>query len=241
MKTINYNGAAGQDKFVLNINKFKKDGYFLEFGSQEPIKDNNTYLLESEYGWKGLMFEWEEKYAPLYEAYRGEDTTHIIGDAVEHNYSELFVELEVPEVIGYLQIDLEPGMLTPLTLLQKLNEQVMDKHKFAVITFEHDIYCSQPGSIHNVGGPYNGWKPYPSSNFQMVQTESRKILENRGYVLIFSNVNDNNDCNLPFEDWWVHPDLVDMDYVNEVISKNKDRYCEGVVSGSTIYGPDIEY
>ena len=26
--TIKYNGAAGQDKFVLNINKFKKDGYF---------------------------------------------------------------------------------------------------------------------------------------------------------------------------------------------------------------------
>ena len=45
--TIKYNGAAGQDKFVLNVNNFKKNGYFLEFGSQEPINDNNTYLLEN--------------------------------------------------------------------------------------------------------------------------------------------------------------------------------------------------
>ena len=241
MKTINYNGAAGQDKFVLNINKFKKDGYFLEFGSQEPISANNTYLLESEYGWKGLMFEWEEKYAPKYEKHRGEDTTYIIGDAVEHDYSELFTKLEVPEVIDYLQIDLEPGMLTPLTLLQKLNEQVMDNHKFATITFEHDIYCGEQNSKHNVGGEWNGWRPYDYNDFHRVRDESRKILEERGYVRVFSDVNDNDNYNLPFEDWWVHPDLVDMDYVNEVISQNADLYCEGVVSGTTIYGPNIEY
>jgi|TARA_B100000035_G_scaffold181004_1_gene154469 hypothetical protein len=234
--TIKYNGAAGQDKFVLNINKFKKDGYFLEFGSQEPITANNTYLLESEYGWKGVMFEWEDKYAPKYEKYRGDDTSYIIGDAVAHDYVEIFSGLDVPEVIDYLQIDLEPGMLTPLELLNKLNEQVMDDHKFATITFEHDIYCGQPGSRHNVGGPWNGWQPYPSSNFQKVKTESRKILEDRGYVLVFPNVNDDKDAELPFEDWWVHPDLVDMDYVNSVVEKNKDNY-----NNETIYGPDIEY
>jgi len=234
--TIKYNGAAGQDKFVLNINKFKKDGYFLEFGSQEPITANNTYLLESEYGWNGAMFEWENKYAPKYEQYRDDDTSYIIGDAVAHDYTEIFSGLRVPKVVDYLQIDLEPGMLTPLQLLIKLNEQVMDEHKFATITFEHDIYCGQPGSRHNVGGPWNGWQPYPSSNFQKVQTESRKILEDRGYVLVFPNVNDDKDAGLPFEDWWVHPDLVDMDYVNSVVEKNKDNY-----NNETIYGPDIEY
>ena len=120
------------------------------------------------------MFEWENKYAPKYEQYRDDDTSYIIGDAVEHDYTEVFSGLRVPKVIDYLQIDLEPGMLTPLQLLIKLNEQVMDDHKFATITFEHDIYCGQPNSRHNVGGPWNGWQPYPSSNFQKVQTESRK-------------------------------------------------------------------
>ena len=239
--TIKYNGAAGQDKFVLNVNKFKKNGYFLEFGSQEPINDNNTYLLESEYGWKGLMFEWEEKYAPRYEKHRGEDTTYIIGDAVDHDYALLFSKLEVPETIDFLQIDLEPGMLSPLTLLQKLNDQVMDNHKFATITFEHDIYVGEPNSPHNGGSPLNQGRPYDYENFHKVRDGSRKIFEERGYVLVFPDVNDNQEYNLPFEDWWVHPDLVDMDYVKQIIDKNKDRYCEAQITGSTVFGPIIEY
>ena len=80
---IKYNGAARQDAFALNVNKFKTDGYFLEFGSQHPTNDNNTYLLESGYNWKGLMFEWEDKYIPLYEKERSEDTTYIIADATQ--------------------------------------------------------------------------------------------------------------------------------------------------------------
>ena len=238
---MNYNGAAGQDKFVLNVNKFKKNGYFLEFGSQQPINDNNTYLLESEYGWKGLMFEWEDKYVPLYEKHRGEDTTYIIGDAVQHDYSEIFSKLEVPEVIDYLQIDLEPGTLSPLALLMKLNDQVMDNHKFSTVTFEHDIYCGEEVSKHNTGSELNQGRPFDYRNFHKVRNESRKIFKERGYVLVFPDVNDNDTYNLPFEDWWVHPDLVDMDFVNDTISRNKSKYCEAQLTGSTIYGPNIEF
>lgn len=240
---IKYNGAAGQDKFVLNVNKFKRDGYFLEFGSQEPINANNTYLLESEYGWKGLMFEWEDKYAPMYEKYRGSDTTYIIGDAIEHDYTQIFSKLGVPEVIDYLQIDLEPGMLTPLTLLEKLDKEVMGNHKFATITFEHDIYCSEVGGKHNVGSLWNGWRPYEYNNFHRVREESRSIFERHGYILVFPDVNDNIEFNLPFEDWWVHPDLVDMDYVNGIIEKNRSNYCESKMTESklTICGQNIEY
>ena len=163
--TIKYNGAAGQDAFALNINQFKTGGYFLEFGSQHPTNENNTYLLESEYNWKGLMFEWEDKYVPLYKKDRSEDTTYIIADATQLDYVDIFSKLKVPKNIDYLQIDLEAGMLTPLTLLEKLNKEVMDTHKFATITFEHDIYCGERNSKYNVGGPWNGWTPYDSNNF----------------------------------------------------------------------------
>jgi hypothetical protein len=30
------------------------------------------------------------------------------------------------------------------------------------------------------------------------------------------------DDNRPFEDWWVHPDLVDMNIVNKIMSVNDD-------------------
>lgn len=41
-----FNGQAEQDKFVLNILKNKKKGFFLEIGSNHPIKINNSYILE---------------------------------------------------------------------------------------------------------------------------------------------------------------------------------------------------
>ena len=239
--TIKYNGAARQDEFALNMSQFKTDGYFLEFGSQHPTNDNNTYLLESEYNWKGLMFEWEDKYVPLYKKDRSEDTTYIIADATQLDYVDIFSKLKVPKNIDYLQIDLEAGMLTPLTLLEKLNKEVMDTHKFATITFEHDIYCGERNSKYNVGGPWNGWTPYDSNNFYTVRSRSREIFKSRGYFLVFSDVNDSKEYSNPFEDWWVHPDLVDMEYVSKIVELNKDRYCENQVSELTIDGSNILY
>ena len=40
-----YLGQAEQDKFVLNVLNNKKNGYFLEIGSNHPININNSYLL----------------------------------------------------------------------------------------------------------------------------------------------------------------------------------------------------
>ena len=39
--------------------------------------------------------------------------------------------------------------------------------------------------------------------------KSRKILKDRGYLLVFSDVKHHVINNGSFEDWYVHPDLVD--------------------------------
>ena len=39
-----FNGQAEQDKFVLNMLKNKKNGFFLEIGSHDPVQINNTYI-----------------------------------------------------------------------------------------------------------------------------------------------------------------------------------------------------
>ncbi|QKQ25912.1 FkbM family methyltransferase [Candidatus Reidiella endopervernicosa] len=36
---------------------FKTNGYFVEFGASDGIKFSNTYLLEKEYGWQGILAE----------------------------------------------------------------------------------------------------------------------------------------------------------------------------------------
>jgi FkbM family methyltransferase len=46
-----------QDIWALYENKFKRDGYFVEFGATDGVGLSNTVLLEREYGWKGILAE----------------------------------------------------------------------------------------------------------------------------------------------------------------------------------------
>jgi FkbM family methyltransferase len=47
----------GQDLFVLLETGFKRDGYFVEFGATDGVRLSNTYLLETRYGWTGILAE----------------------------------------------------------------------------------------------------------------------------------------------------------------------------------------
>jgi FkbM family methyltransferase len=55
----------GQDLFILLENDFKKNGFFVEFGATDGISLSNSYLLEKNFGWKGILAEpsrfWHEK------------------------------------------------------------------------------------------------------------------------------------------------------------------------------------
>jgi len=46
-----------QDIFVLSQLNFKRNGFFVEFGATDGVALSNTYLLEKNYGWKGILAE----------------------------------------------------------------------------------------------------------------------------------------------------------------------------------------
>lgn len=46
-----------QDLFVLNETNFKRNGYFIEFGLGNGKHVSNTYLLEKNFNWKGIVSE----------------------------------------------------------------------------------------------------------------------------------------------------------------------------------------
>ena len=85
-----------------------------------------------------------------------------------------------------------------LVSLQILKKIPFDKYKFATITFEHDDY---------------------SDIDDYVKKESRNYLESQGYILVVNDVSNDGLC--AYEDWWVHPDLVNMELVEKIINNSK--------------------
>lgn len=215
---MQFRGQARQDEFVCNVLKNKTNGFFVEVGSSDPIDINNTYLLETSLNWRGLMFEREQDaWEALYKQHRP-NSNYIFGDARLHNFRKIFDTHRVPQSVDYLQLDLEP--LHTLNVLKTLDKQVMDEYRFSVITYEHD-YCHGKNII-----PRN---------------ESRKILGARGYYLVFEDIC-NKEPRYVYEDWYVHPDLVDMEHVKALQSRNRSHRGPGHREiTSTLNWQDIIY
>ena len=186
-----YNGQVLQDKFVVSVLNGKMNGFFLEIGSNDPIFFNNTYILEKHLNWTGIMVECDNKYLPYYKIKRP-NSIHIIDDATKINYLDIFIKNNFPKNIDYLQIDLEVSNKSTLNTLENLSRNCFQEYKFATVTFEHDIYT---------GDHFN------------TRATSREIFNNFGYVLVFQDV---RNVTTKFEDWYVHPDLVNMNYIDKI-------------------------
>ena len=190
-------GKAGQDIFVKSIMQNKRDGYFVEIGSNHPIQHNNTYMLEEQFNWKGLMVEYNTSFEPLYKQYRP-NSIYQMCDARLVNYRQILDDNNFPVNIDYLQIDLDVNNRSTLETFLLLNNTVFDKYKFATITFEHDIY---------------------TGDYFDTRAISRKIFADRGYILVFPDVSVFWEGSYkPFEDWYVHPELVNMQQINSLKS-----------------------
>lgn len=112
----------------------------------------------------------------------------VLKDALTINYDELLSNMEYGTDIDYLQVDLEPASTTYEALLKV----PFDKYRFRVITFEHDYYNDETKSYRD---------------------KSREYLKSKGYELLISNIAP-DDLRV-FEDWWVHPDLIDKSVIDK--------------------------
>ena len=53
----NVKSQIGQDLFVLYMLNWKRGGYFVEFGATNGVDLSNTYSLEKDFGWTGILAE----------------------------------------------------------------------------------------------------------------------------------------------------------------------------------------
>jgi hypothetical protein len=174
------NSQAHQESFVLEVLGFKKNGTYIEIGGYDGFSLSNTSLLETKYGWTGFAVEIDKKCSRRYNRKRRNKC--ITADAVTFDYAKEIENLGLPEVIDYLQVDIEPALQSLQALMQVMNSG----RKFRVITFEHDVYAS-PDHV-------------------LIRHLSRELISGLGYKLIAGNVKCKGN---PFEDWWVHPEYVE--------------------------------
>jgi hypothetical protein len=189
-----------QDMFILTMLKGKRNGKYLEIGAADPYRGSNTALLEKQFDWVGASLEILEDEVNKFRKERSNPV--FLQDATKVDYDKFLQELNLGNEYDYLQVDCEPPSVT-LEILKKIP---LDRYKFAVITFEHDYYADITKSYRDL---------------------SRDYLKEKGYVLTASNIAPNSSSS--YEDWWIHPELVDKDVLeimkdDSEITKPADTY-----------------
>jgi FkbM family methyltransferase len=204
-----FNSDARQDEFVANLTAFKQDGTYVDIGSCHSQKSNNTFFFDR-LGWRGICVEID----PIYnESYTNRSKcTHLNADALTLDYTAEFDRAGLPPVIDYLSLDVDDASLEVLRMIP------FDRHRFRVITIEHDHYRT---------GDHN-------------RVPQREILSSLGYRLLCADVyveqSDFPHPNCSFEDWWVHPEEFDQSILDKVATDSAppSRIIEKFWRGGTV-------
>jgi hypothetical protein len=196
-----------RDLFVLSVLDGKREGTFLEIGAFDAKFISNTFLLEKDFGWSGISIDIEKSALDSFNLH-GRSSEFILGNALEINYGDLLSSRFPNKKIDYLMIDIEPTEKS----LECLKMMPLDDFKFSVITYETDFYDTNT----------------PQDLKEYIREESRRVLKSHGYLLLAGDVC-NTSNQFPFEDWYINPEIVDMDIIknfegNESYGKTSDQY-----------------
>ena len=186
-----------QDLFVLMALDGKEWGSWIEIGCAHPTYGNNTKLLE-ELGWDGVSIDIDSN---VVDNWKDRVTIPYQMDATKIDWEKMPI-WGLDNVTDYLQIDVDPPHISYEVLLKI----PFWKHKFRVITFEHDYYMDDS-----------------------VREKSRKYLRSFGYELVVNDIA--VDEYSSYEDWWVHPELVNPKIINLLRSNSEINPAKGYIFG----------
>jgi len=186
---------AGQDVFVRHV--VGRTGTFLDLGSFRPTYHNNTRILDLE-GWSGLSIDYQN-FGEEFKQKR--NTPFLHADVTTIDWTKIQEDYPfLKGTIDYISFDVDDATRPAFDRFP------FDKIKFACMTIEHDQY--------RVG--------------TALRDHLRQKLTSLGYVLLCADVvmpDTATEKYGAFEDWWVNPELVDMDRL-ESIRSNGISYLE---------------
>jgi FkbM family methyltransferase len=195
-----------QDLLALYLLREKSNGYFVEFGAADGIFLSNTYLLEKNFNWTGIVCEpaksWES-------SLRGNRSSIIDYRCVFHasGLKLPFLDVdnnELSTLQSYSQSDLHASNRTSgdQYLVETISlEDLLDQHDAPnVIDY---ISIDTEGSEFDILKAFN-FKKYQfriitvEHNHTEMRTEIYNLLVTNGYTRIFKDLSG-------FDDWFIYP------------------------------------
>jgi FkbM family methyltransferase len=197
-RAIKFKSQAGQDQFVAEFFNYKQNGYFIEIGAYEPIYLSNSFYLENDLKWKGLLVEASKSNCEKFKT----RTNPIINKAVykengfvnftTNNWAgfiredgfekveaitieKLLKDNNSPKIIDYISLDIEGGEYNALLGFP------FDEYEVILWTIEHNICNKDP----------------------FIKDAVYKIMTEKGYTRVVEDACAGHaDC--PFEDWYIN-------------------------------------
>jgi len=177
-KIIETYSQSNQDIFVHSI--IGNNGSYIELGGQRPVKNNNTYLLETKYNWNGVSIELDTRFEKDWKKSNRRNSI-LWENALTIDYVNILSQLNLTN-IDYLSCDLEPAYITFCGLNIILNSGIRPK----VITYEHDRYRYIPLDYSNVAD---------------------RLLKFYGYKIAVYDVTTSLSNSEHYETWYVREDI----------------------------------
>jgi hypothetical protein len=166
----------GQDDWVVDRLNHKRNGTFVDIGCACPFDLSNTALLEINYGWRGIGVDLslhDNKYNESSREWSERKNTKLyLENATTIDYEKCFIENNMPSVIDYLSIDLEPPTIT----FEAFKKLPHEKYKFRIIHYEQDAYRM----------PVGGWR----GDSQSWLNHTREYICSLGYNYVLTNNQD---------------------------------------------------
>jgi FkbM family methyltransferase len=197
-----------QDLLVLSQTNFKENGYFVEFGATDGISLSNTYLLESNFSWRGILAEPAEVWRGSLIANR---KASISSKCVwsESGKSLKFKETENPELSGVIDLEARDQLMN-------LRDTGVE---YDVITISLQDLLQENNapsyidylSIDTEGSELEILKAFDfdrykfgiitcEHNFTENQEKIRMLLESHGYKQVYQHLSE-------FDGWFIASDL----------------------------------
>jgi hypothetical protein len=173
MKLKESNSGSQQDIEAAKVCNIK-NGFYLDIGSFLPKQWSDTYSLEKELGWSGILIDFDTEAMDECRKDRdNEKNIFIIADLWKENITDILIKHNCPKHIDYISFDVDAANL------QVIQDFDFNQFSFTFATFEHDAY--------KLGG--------------YLKHTAQNIFLSNGYKLYREDIV--ADTLGPYEDWYI--------------------------------------